>query len=75
MKVYKSDIDGKAKFVSEVIAPLMVQADTGWYGAEYEEDDCGEFVYLLDKDSYRCKAINVSANSLQAIVLEVFKNI
>lgn len=76
MKEYKNNKEGKAEFVKEVLSPLMVQANTGWYGAEYEYiERKGEYVYLLDRDGYRCRAINVSANSISAIVTDVFKNI
>lgn len=39
IKTYKSNIDGKRAFVKEVLSPLLVQAGTGWYGAEYEYDE------------------------------------
>ena len=76
MKEYKSTKEGKAEFVSEVLSPLMIQAKTGWYGAEYEYIECrGEYVYLLDREGYRCRMIDVSADSLSAIITDVFNRI
>lgn len=76
MKEYKNTKEGKAEFVNEVLSPLMIQSKTGWYGAEYEYiERKGEYVYLLDIDGDRCRTIDVSADSLSAIVTDVFKNI
>lgn len=77
IKIYKSDIDGKRAFVKEVLSPLLVQSGTGWYGAEYEHDEprrC-ETVYLLNEAGDRCNAIDVSADSNEAIIRDVFKRL
>lgn len=37
-KIYKSDTAGKAEFVREVISPLLINADTGWY-IDIEKED------------------------------------
>ena len=76
IKAYDSTIEGKRDFVKEVLSPLMRQAMTGWYGAEYEQTPDGrEWVYLLNSFGTRSKRIEVSANSNLAIVLEVFNNL
>lgn len=77
IKTYKSNIDGKRAFVKEVLSPLLVQAGTGWYGAEYEYDEPHrrETVYLLNVTGDRCTAIDVSADSNEAIVRDVFKHL
>ena len=76
VKEYKSNREGKAEFVAEVLSPLMVQARTGYYGAEYEViEGQGEYVWLLDRDGEKCMAVNVSCDSVQAIVQDVFNKI
>ena len=76
LRVYKGTKEDKDAFVSEVLSPLLVAANTGWYGAEYEHlQGQGEFVYLLAKDGVRGCKIDVTADSISAIVLDVYKNI
>lgn len=72
-KIYTSDTAGKAEFVREVISPLLIYADTGWYGAEYEQNESGEYVYLLTEEGVRGVAVDITRDSLQAIVCDVFK--
>lgn len=72
-KIYTSDTAGKAEFVREVISPLLINADTGWYGAEYEQNESGEYVYLLTEEGVRGVAVDITRDSLQAIVCDVFK--
>ena len=74
--VYGSTTAGKAAFVAEVLSPLLKQADTGWAGAEYLCDDHGnEYVFLLTKQGWRSRKIAVTADSLEAIVRDVFQNL
>lgn len=77
MKKYRATIAGKAEFVKEVISPLLYQADTGWFGAEYEYDEQTkeERVWLLTQDGYKSNPIGVNGDSLEAIVRDVFKNL
>lgn len=77
MKKYSSTIAGKKEFVQDVLDPLLYQADTGWFGAEYEYDEKTheERVYLLTPEGYRSNAIGVNGDSLEAIVRDVFKNL
>lgn len=72
-KIYTSDTAGKAEFVREVISPLLINADTGWYGAEYEHNESGEYIYLLTENGIRSVAVDITRDSLQAIVSDVFK--
>lgn len=75
-KTYESTTVGKAAFVAEVLSPLLVQAGTGWHGAEYVRDEHGnENVYLLTRQGWRSTKINVTADSLEAIVRDVFQNL
>lgn len=72
-KIYTSDTAGKAEFVKEVVSPLLINADTGWYGAEYEKNENGEYIYLLTENGARNVAVDITRDSLQAIVCDVFK--
>lgn len=65
----------KSQFVSIVLSKLLIEADTGWYGAKYEVTDNGEYVYLLTDKGYRSKKIDVTADSLESIVRDVFNNL
>lgn len=73
--IYGSTTAGKAAFVAEVLSPLLVQADTGWNGAEYVKTDRGEYVFLLTPQGWRSKQIDITADSLEAIVREVFQSL
>lgn len=77
MKRYRSTIQGKAEFVREVLSPLLYQADTGWFGAEYEYDEKTgeETIYLITVEGYRSNPVHVNGDSLEAIVRDVFKNL
>ena len=76
MKIYKGTKDDKRAFVKEVLSDFLVCIESGWYGAEYENiSSQGEFVYLLDKDGIRCRTIDVTADSIRALALDVLKNI
>jgi phage repressor protein C with HTH and peptisase S24 domain len=77
MKQYRANYTGKAEFVKDVLSPLLYQADTGWFGAEYEYDKTTheERVYLLTPEGYRSNAIGVNGDSLEAMVRDVFKNL
>lgn len=75
IKAYKSDIDGKRAFVADVLSPLMRQACTGWYGAEYEYDGHRELVQLINAHGEKCKSVDVSADSIQALIVDVFNEL
>lgn len=77
IKRYNNNPEGKKAFVDEVLSPLLAQANTGWYwGCHYEYDPVmGEYVCIHCYDGSSTKRIDVSADSLEAIVLDVFKNL
>lgn len=74
-KIYTSDTVWKTEFVKEVISPLLINADTGWYGAEYEQNESGEYIYLLTENGIRSVAVDITCDSLQAIVSDVFNEL
>ena len=54
MKIYRGTKEDKKAFVEDVLSPLMVQANTGWYGAKYVNvEGKGEYVYLYDKEGFK----------------------
>lgn len=76
MKVYKGTKEDKDDFVTEVLSPLLVAANTGWFGALYMDvKGKGEYVCLLDKEGVIGAKIDVTADSITAIILDVFKNL
>ena len=76
MRVYKGTKEDKDDFVTNVLSPLLVQANTGWYGALYMDvKGKGEYVCLLDKEGVIGAKIDVTADSITAIILDVFKNL
>ena len=76
MKIYRGTKEDKRAFVTEVLSDLLVMSNSGWYGAEYEHiANRGEFVYLLDSDGVRAREIDVTADSITAIIHDVFKQI
>jgi hypothetical protein len=76
MKIYKGTKEDKDEFVSEVLSPLLIAANTGWYGALYMDvKGKGEYVCLLDKEGVIGAKIDVTADSITAIILDVFKNL
>ncbi|MBE6673571.1 MAG: hypothetical protein E7596_00525 [Ruminococcaceae bacterium] len=76
MRIYKGNKEEKRAFVKEVLSDLLVMSNSGWYGVEYEYiPNQGEYIFLLDKDGVRCKKIDVTADSITAIIHDVFKKI
>ena len=76
MKVYKGTKEDKDDFVTKVLSPLLRAANTGWYGALYMDvKGKGEYVCLLDKEGVIGAKIDVTADSITAIILDVFKNL
>lgn len=76
MRVYNGTKEDKDDFVTEVLSPLLIQANTGWYGALYMDvKGKGEYICLLDKEGVIGAKIDVTADSITAIILDVFKNL
>ena len=76
MRVYKGTKEDKDDFVTEVLSPLLIAANTCWYGALYMDvKGKGEYVCLLDKEGVIGAKIDVTADSITAIILDVFKNL
>ena len=76
MRVYKGTKEDKDDFVTEVLSPLLKAANTDWYGALYMDvKGKGEYVCLLDKEGVIGAKIDVTADSITAIILDVFKNL
>ena len=76
MRVYKGTKEDKDDFVTEVLSPLLIAANTGWYGALYMDvKDKSEYVCLLDENGVIGAKIDVTADSITAIILDVFKNL
>ena len=76
MRVYKGTKEDKDDFVTEVLSPLLVAANTGWYEALYMDvKGKGEYVCLLDKEGVIGAKIDVTADSITAIIIDVFKKL
>ena len=76
MKIYRGTKEDKKAFVEDVLSPLMVQANTGWYGAKYVNvEEKGEYVYLYDEEGVIGSKIDVTADSITAIIVDVFRKI
>ena len=76
MKIYRGTKEDKKAFVEDVLSPLMVQANTGWYAAMYFNiEGKGEYVYLYDKEGVIGSKIDVTADSITAIIIDVFRKI
>lgn len=76
---YSSSLEGKKLFVEKVLAPLLKQANTGWdWGCTYEyyPDTGTEKVYFLNRHKERITpGVDVTADSLEAIVRDVFNRL
>ena len=76
MKIYRGTKEDKKAFVEDVLSPLMVQANTGWYGAKYVNvEGKGEYVCLYDEEGVIGSKIDVTADSITAIIVDVFRKI
>ena len=76
MRVYKGTKEDKDEFVSKALSPLLIAANTGWYGALYMDvKGKGEYVCLLDKKGVIGAKIDVTADSITAIIIDVFKKL
>lgn len=77
---YPQSIAGKRAFVEKELSPLLKKANTGWMGAEYtnvalKKGGYTEYINLISEDGYRSAPIDVTADSLQALIIDVFKKI
>lgn len=72
---YRSTVEEKEDFVNEVLSNLMIQADTGYFGATYEHTEHGEYVHLFNREGCCVRNINVTADSLESLIRDVFKNL
>ena len=76
--IYRSDYDGKKAFVEERLAPLLKAAGTGWnWGATYRliAGNGRKEVCLLCEDGSVGKVVDISADSNEGIVCDVFNNL
>jgi hypothetical protein len=66
-------INGRKRFVEEVLSPLLVASDTNYISARY--DSVNDGIFLTAKDGYTTNIFKLNGCSLKQIVLEVFKYI
>lgn len=75
-KTYQETKEGKKAFVEEQLAPLVCSFRSGYATAEYifDEDTKQEFVILRNAQGWECRKIEVTADSIRALLQDVFNN-
>lgn len=73
--VYRSNYEGKEKFIEEVVHPLLLNSELG-YGAVYYKpralrDD--EYIQLYDSNGVLKGTIDITCDSISAIIIDVVK--
>lgn len=71
--MYQSTIEGKKKFVEEKVKPLVLAMDDRFVNVEYITDGESEFVVVTNKNPDKTAQIDVTADSLTALVADVFE--
>ena len=74
IKHYDKTPTGKSAFIEEVLAPLLIQAETGYSDAKYVKFGFEEYVILI-KQKCCADLVNVTGDDLQNIVLALFAHI
>lgn len=74
-KKYEDTYEGKKAFVAEVFTPLLQSFYSGWHRAEYIIDEHREEWVILYTKEGGSRKICVSADSIRAIVMDVFRQL
>ena len=69
--MYESTIEGKRRFVEERLAPMMKDMDSAIESVTYSKHIDGEFVFVVNKNPDKTMKVNVSADSIKALVADV----
>lgn len=69
---YESTYEGKNAFVEEKLKPLILSMDTAWDDVEYVHALGGELVTLTNKNPDKTLHVNVTCDSIRALVRDVF---
>lgn len=73
MKQYQSTKEGKKAFVEEKVKPLILSMDTCWEDVTYEcRGGVGEYVILKNKNPEKSLNVDVTADSITAMVSDIF---
>ena len=66
---YPSTIMGKTAFTAEVVCPWL--RALGYENVEYVKNDNGEYIVFVDKSMCETLCIDITADSIEAIVIDV----
>lgn len=72
-KKYESTRAGKTQFVAEKLAPMLIAMDDAWTKVEYQDDGRTEEVIMINKNPEKNLKVNVSCDSIRAVVCDVVK--
>lgn len=74
-KVYTSSYEDKELFVKDILEPMLLSFDMGFVDAKYKRIGSNEFVNLTNRNPDKTILINVSCDSIRALVQDVLKAI
>jgi len=73
MKTYQATKEGKKAFVEEMVKPLILSMDDCWDDVSYEyQSGIGEYVTLKNKNPEKTIEVNVTGDSLNGVVSDIF---
>lgn len=76
MEQYQSTKEGKKAFVEERVKPLILSMDDCWEDVTYEViKGCGEYVTLKNKNPEKTVEVNVTGDSITALVGDIFRKL
>ena len=71
--VYTSSYEDKEQFVKDILEPMLLSFDMGFVDAKYKRVGSNEFVSLTNRNSDKTILVNVSCDSIRALVQDVMR--
>jgi hypothetical protein len=73
--IYRSNYEGKEKFIEEVVNPLLLNSELEYSAVYYKpkalRDD--EYIQLYDSNGVLRGTIDITCDSISAIIIDVVK--
>ena len=73
--IYKSNYEGKEKFIEEVVNPLLLNSELEYSAVYYKpkalKDD--EYIQLYDSNGVLRGTIDITCDSISSIVIDVMR--
>ena len=73
--VYRSNYEGKEKFIEEVVNPLVLNSELEYSAVYYKPDPLrsDEYIQLYDSNGVLRGTIDITCDSISAIIIDVVR--